>query len=141
MKAVVFKANGLAMVVDFPEGEDKLHWYYDTIGCRCIDIVKPYGLEQVAKMYDLKAYLDKFSMVVDDEGLLVDEPQVNVVASLLYGADDHGQVLCGDVLIVKDEETEEGIDSVGLNDAEVNMLFAAVNSLIEMHNEKVKADE
>lgn len=141
MKAVMIKANGLLQVTDFPEEGDKLHWYYDQIGCRCIDIVRPYGLERVARMYDLKAYYDKFSMVVDDEGLLVEEPQVNVIASLLYGADDHGQVLCGDVIVVKDEETEEGIDSVGLNDAEVNMLAVAINSLVEMHNEKVKANE
>ena len=140
MKAVLIRVNGFVTVEDFPY-EEKLQWYYKKIGCDCIDIVKPYGIETVVDMYGLKAYMDKFCLIVDDEGMLKDNPKVNPIASLLYGADDHGQVLFGDVLVAKDEETEDGIETVGLDDSEVMLLKAAMNTLIEMHNEKVNANE
>lgn len=139
MKALVIRANGMAEFVEFPKkDEDKLGFYYDTLDIDCIDIVKPYGMEEVAKMYDLKSLLGKFSLVVDDEALLKEEPKLNVIASLLYGVDSHNQPLFGDVMVVKDEETEDGIDSVGMSDGEAMLLQVAINSLIDMHNEKVK---
>ena len=133
---LVIGTNGMAEIVEFPK-EDKLGWYYKTIGCDLIDIVKPYGLEEVAKEYDLQSMIGKFSLVVDDEGLLKPEPEVNPIASLLYGCDDHGQALFGTVVVVKDEETPEGLDSVGMDGGDMMLLQAAINSLIERHNEKV----
>lgn len=140
MKGIVIRTNGIAEVVDFPQGDvgEKLKWYYSLLGCDCIDIVHPYGLEEAAKKLDLKAYLRGFSMVVDDEALLKDKPEVNVIASLLYGVDSHGQPLCGDVLVAKDQETEDGIETVGMTDKEVTMLHVAINCLIAMHNDKVR---
>lgn len=142
MKALVIRANGMAEYVEFPKkGEDKLRWYYETLGIGCIDIVRPHGLEEVAETYGLKSLLGKFSLVVDDEALLKEKPQLNVIASLLYGVDKHGQPLFGDVMVVKDEVTEEGIDSVGMSDGEAMLLQTSINSLIDMHNMKIKEDK
>ena len=137
MKALLVHPAGMVEEVIFPK-EDKLEWYYQQLSCDCIDIVRPYGLEAVANMYDLKSLLGKFSLVVDDESLLKPKPEVNPIASILYGCDDHGQPLFGKVLIVKDEETEDGIESVGLDDSELALMRASINSLVEMHNEKVR---
>ena len=129
--------SGMVEVVDFPE-KDKLDWYYEKIGCGCIDIVKPYGLEDIAKKYDLKSLLGKFCLIVDDEGLLKDKPEVNPIASLLYGADTHGQCLFGKVLVAADEVTEDSIETVGFEDSDLMLLKVSINSLIEQHNEKVR---
>ena len=137
MKGLLIRADGIAEAVDFPV-EDKLNWYYEKLGCDYIDIVHPYGIDEIAETYNLKSLLGKFCIICDDEALLKAEPKVNVIASLLYGVDDHGQPLCGDVLIAKDEETEDGIECVGLDDAEMMLLQVCINSLIEKHNEKVR---
>lgn len=136
MKSLLIKTNGAVELVDFPE-ENKLNWYYEQIGCDCIDIVSPYGLEEIAETYDLRSLLGKFCIICDDEALLKEKPEVNVIASLLYGVDSHGQPLCGNVLIAKNEYTPEGVDSVGLEDVDLFLMQAAINSLIEMHNDKV----
>lgn len=135
-KCVLIRENGMAEVMNFPEA-DKLEWHYEQIRCRCIDIVRPYGLMKLFEEAGLKE-ASEYSLVVDDEALLKDQPEINIIGSLLYGADEHGQPLCGTVLIAKDEMTDDGIDTVGLEDGEVKILFAAINELIAEHNEMVK---
>lgn len=140
MRGFRIRANGMADIVDFPEN-DKLDWYYKMIGCDCIDIVTPYGVDNIAKMYDLKSIIGKFCLIVDDEGLLKENPEVNPIASLMYGIDDHGQALFGNVLVGVNKPTEDGIETVGMTDNELMLLQVCINSLIERHNERVKADE
>lgn len=137
MKALLIRTDGIGEIMDFPE-KAKLDWYYEQIGCDYIDIVRPYGIDRIAEKHGLKSLPDKFCMIVDDEALLKAEPKINVIASLLYGADDHGQAICGDVLIAKNQFTEEGVDSVGMDENDMLLLQSAINGLIEMHNEKVK---
>lgn len=139
MRGFRIRANGMADIVDFPEN-DKLDWYYKMIGCDCIDIVTPYGVDNIAKMYDLKSIIGKFCLIVDDEGLLKENPEVNPIASLMYGIDDHGQALFGNVLVGVNKPTEDGIDTVGMTDNELMLLQVCINSLIDRHNEKVRAD-
>ena len=43
--------------------------------------------------------LENIDIVCDDEGLLDNAPEVNVLASLLYGAAVHGQPIVGNVII------------------------------------------
>lgn len=139
MRGFRIRANGMADIVDFPEN-DKLDWYYKMIGCDCIDIVTPYGVDNIAKMYDLKSIIGKFCLIVDDEGLLKENPEVNPIASLMYGIDDHGQALFGNVLVGVNKPTEDGIETVGMTDNELMLLQVCINSLIDRHNEKVRAD-
>ena len=140
MRGFRIRANGMADIVDFPEN-DKLDWYYKMIGCDCIDIVTPYGVDNIAKMYDLKSIIGKFCLIVDDEGLLKENPEVNPIASLMYGIDDHGQAQFGNVLVGVNKPTEDGIETVGMTDNELMLLQVCINSLIERHNERGKADE
>lgn len=123
--------------MEFPK-EDKLDWYYEQIECDCIDIVDPHGVNKVAKEHDLKAVIGKFCLICDDDGLLKEDPKVNPIASLLYGVDDHGQALFGKVLVAKNHVTEDGIETVGLSDHDVMLLQVCINTLIDMHNEKIK---
>ena len=83
-KAILAKPGEKLEVIDFV---DDLQYFYKYIECRCIDIV----------------YVKDYLLIVDDEGLLVDDPQVNVVASIMYG-----HPICGNVLIVKEGYNEEG---------------------------------
>jgi hypothetical protein len=140
MNGLLIDPNGIAEVVEFPKAE-KLDWYYEHLDCSYIDIVMPHGLEHVAKMYGLESLLGKFCLICDDEALLKEKPMVNPIASLLYGCDQHGQPLFGKVLVGKNMETDEGIETVGFDDGEMMLLQASINSLITMHNEKVKEDK
>ena len=138
MKGLLIKANGISEIVEFPE-KDKLGWYYETLGCDCIDIVAPYGVDEIAKKHDMRSIIGKFCLVVDDEGLLKDEPVVNPIASLMYGCDIHGQALFGDVLVGANLETVDGVETVGLTDNDMWLLQVSVNALIDQHNERVKS--
>lgn len=139
MKGLLIRPNVLTETVEFPEKE-KLGWYYETIGCDCIDIVAPYGVDGIAKMYNLESIVGKFCLVVDDEGLLKEKPEVNPIASLMYGCDDHGQVLCGNVIVGANKNTDDGIETVGMSDSDLMLLQVCINSLVDRHNERVRAD-
>ncbi len=43
----------------------------------------------------------KYILVVDEEGLLKDEPVFNEMASYLYEVEKHGEIIAGDAVIVK----------------------------------------
>lgn len=134
---LLLKSDGRGEIVVF-EDRDKLGWWYKLLDCSCVDIVDPYGLNDLADKNGLKSIPGRYCIVVDDEGLFKPEPRVNPIGSMLYGADTHGQPLVGDVLVAKNLETEDGIETVGMTAAEINMLSAAINGLIELHNEKVR---
>lgn len=90
-------------IAERKEGETVLRFCYRVIECDTIDIVHAEGLRK------------PYCMVVDDEGLLVDEPVINLYASHLYGAHRHGQAIAGRAVIMKDEITDDGgIDTVWL---------------------------
>lgn len=100
-------------------GEPKWRAMAEAIGAEYIDIPHVEYLE------------DKFCMVVDDEGLLKERPTVNMIASILYGIAKHGQPIVGDVLIGKNEETEDGIETAGLDEEDAVAMVAFFRSLAE----------
>lgn len=62
-----------------------------AIGCDWIELVEP---EPLAR--------DGFLLLIDEEGKLRnDELGINCIASLLYGADQHGDPIVGDAIVVK----------------------------------------
>ena len=109
--------------VDFPPLTDKndshLPLYYRHLECNTIDIVTPYGLEKK----------DTYCLIVDDEGLLVSEPRINILGSLLYGVLDHHQILAGHVLVGKNLITDDGIETVGLEKEDKKYLINALYQL------------
>lgn len=110
--------------VDLLEKKPGLDFYYKAIGCETIDIVPAYGLQ--GKVGSLNCCL-----VVDDEGLLIGE-KINYPASILYGIYDHGQPLVGDVLLCKEVETPEGIETEGFTEKELERVWFALRGMIGM---------
>lgn len=62
-----------------------------------------------------------YCMVVNEEGLLHDLP-LNPYGSYLYGTDLHGNPIAGDIVILKEEWGNDGIDLAGLSDEECTTL-------------------
>lgn len=97
---VKLNANGFVNIVALDE-EDKLRAWYKAIDCDLVDIIEGANLPE------------PYVLICDDEALLKEKPILNPVASLLYGTREHGQPLCGNVLIGKDTMTDEGIETNG----------------------------
>lgn len=118
MNGLKIYTDGRMEVHDIKESEFeyKFEALQKAIDCDCIDIVHASNLPS------------PYCMVVDDESLLKEKPIINLVASYLYGADEHGQPICGDVIIMKDEFTDEGIETAGLDDMEVERLKSYLES-------------
>lgn len=81
-----------------------------AIDSDCIDIIHAKNLPS------------PYCMVVDDEFLFKNEPQINLIASYLYGTLEHGQPICGDVIIMKDKATPDGIETVGLEVTDIKAI-------------------
>lgn len=65
-----------------------LKFYYSMIGCRSIEIVRPFRGTRIERQI----------MVIDEEGRLRNNPRMNVLASIIAG-----QPLYGNVLIAKED--------------------------------------
>lgn len=128
----------VSRAVEFPES-DRLDYYYNLIGCSCIDIVNAYGLYEFAETLNDESFnfLKDICIVADDEALLVNEPIANPPASILYGYATHGQALFGNVLVCKNQYTPDGIETVGLTSEEVRSLDIALNIMIENERKKL----
>lgn len=109
MKAIYAPVKGKKQIIEFPEQHD-WKWFADTIHCDWIEVVHPEKLPE------------GYAMIVDEEGLLTEKP-LNRFGSWLYGIEKHGQPIVGDVLIVKESYTPEGLDHVGMMDGEAEELI------------------
>lgn len=69
-----------------------------------------------------------YCMLVDDDGFIKNNPQINLTASMLYGyfAGKGNDYIVGSVVILKVGETDEGMDIMGLDDAEIEILMVVV---------------
>lgn len=105
-------------IVERKENETVLRFCYRVIKCDTIDIVHAEGLRR------------PYCLVVDDEGLLVDEPVINLYASHMYGAHKHGQAIAGRAVIMKDEiaDADGSIDTVWLTLSEALRLKEEIQS-------------
>ena len=75
-----------------------LMFYYSMIGCRSIEIVRPFRGTNITRQI----------MVIDEEGRLRNNPRMNVIASMIAG-----QPLYGNVLIAKEDFRNGEPDIVG----------------------------
>ena len=117
-KYVLLKIDGNVEVKELEE-KLELETMYDWIGCDFIEI----GQSIINDKMDCSVKL-----VFDEEFLLKNEPQVNKIASLLFGYGIlHDEVLCGNVLIAKDVLNEEGEPELsGFNDGEIKKLESII---------------
>lgn len=74
------------------------------------------------------------SMLIDESGLYHDL-KTNIAGSYLYEADKHGCVIVGNILIVGEKWTEDGIDFCGISDNQFNILYPKLKELTEKAGE------
>ena len=118
-KYVLLKNDGKVEIKEL-EQKLELQTMYDWIGCELIEI----GQSVINDKMDCNVKL-----VFDEEFLLKNEPQVNKIASLLFGYGIlHDEVLCGNVLITKDVLNEEGEPELGgFNEGEIKKLETIID--------------
>lgn len=71
---------------------------------------------------------DCVSMLIDEDGLHHDL-DVNYVGSFLYETDKHGNPIVGDILIVGEVWTGDGIDFCGMSEQQFNLLYPKLEEL------------
>ena len=90
---------------------------YELIGngCDTIEHVMPVRLyNELGHSNHVKRSNSKcVSMLIDEEGLLKDN-EANLIGSYLYGVDQHGQWIVGNVLFVTDVYEGDGISFTGI---------------------------
>lgn len=74
-----------------------LDFYYQEIDCRCIEIVR----------------MPKHVFVIDEEGRLKDDAELNFIASIMYG-----EPLYGTVLLCKEDLRDGEPDIIGFDERE-----------------------
>lgn len=62
-----------------------------------------------------------YCMIVDEEGMLKGLP-INFVGSYLYDSHNHGTPIVGNIIILREEDTPEGRDLIGLNGRDFEIL-------------------
>lgn len=100
---------------------NELDYFYKHIECDLIEIVRPIALQQVTDT------CENLIMIVDEEGLLRDSPKLNIYASAFYG-----RPLYGNVMIVKEIETPDGLDFAGMERDDHKELSAAMVKLFTL---------
>lgn len=78
-----------------------LDFYYQEIDCRCIEIVRMPKLRK------------KHVFVIDEEGRLKDDAELNFIASIMYG-----EPLFGTVLMCKEDLRDGEPDIIGFDEHE-----------------------
>ena len=69
-------------------------------------------------------------MVVNEEGLIKGLP-ANLTGCLLYGTPTHGSPIVGNIVIMKEGWTDEGMDLLGLTDEEITVITQELVALFE----------
>ena len=121
--ALKIKPSSVVMKIELPPAEYKYQRMQMGVGnhCGCIDIQDTYK----------ELGLESYCLVFDDEFLLNGRPVLNPIASYLFGYQEYGQPLCGNVLVMKNFIDEDGeLDTIGLNDEDINIIMNFINSNI-----------
>jgi len=110
MKGIKIPAVGAIETIEI---DSPMYKSLQTVVGGYVEVVRPRGLPQ------------PYCVIVDEEGLLKKKP-INQVGSYLYETHIHGQSIVGDIVIVKEEDTHEGRDTVGLSDSEIDEVMSLV---------------
>ena len=116
MKGIMICTDGVICLRTVDEHIEGYVALRNAIDCDYIDIVHAVNLPE------------PYCMVVDDEALLKEEVYINPLASYLYGADEHGQPICGDVILMKDKITPDGVATVGLDEDDITKILGNLRS-------------
>jgi len=106
---IICRTDGTVTDMALPEERD-FRWYAEQIGTDIIQTVYARGLKE------------PYFFLCDEEGRLKDNPTINFLGSWLYETQDHGEPIVGDIMIVKQEMTDEGPDIGGMSESEAEVL-------------------
>lgn len=121
-KLLLLREGVFFKVSEVEVGEEiELETYYKNLDCEHIDIVEPYGLDEEGRR--------KYCLIVDDEALLKENPQINFFGSLLYGVLNHNQPLSGKVLVGKNKYTKDGLCTVGLEEEDMKYILERLKKI------------
>lgn len=112
MKAVTVTHD---LQIGFTELEESLHKSAGAYVGGWIEIVRPRGLQR------------PYVMLVNEEFLLLGLP-LNEIGSYLYQTHLHGQPICGNFLIMR----EEGENLAGLTDSEILQVMGAMQKVKDL---------
>ena len=71
------------------------------------------------------------TMIVDEEGLLKGLPH-NPIGCYMYETDKHNQPIVGDIIIMREEMTNDGIVLIGLEQSHIDDLLPLIKRLSKM---------
>lgn len=106
-------------------------------GCRIYEHVKPCRLYTELHMKDSPTNIPGqcVSMLIDEEGALK-ENTPNMIGSYLYETDKHGCPIMGNILLVGEKWSDEGIDFCGIDESALRSLESKLNDMIIAFKEK-----
>lgn len=128
MKIIRVTTDNIVTVHDYPDGNfSQQNTALSELignGCEMVEGVKP------RRLYERLRFLcqptmkegESVSMLVDEEGLLKDEPIINPIGSYLYEVDKHGCPIVGNILFIGEYLTADGISFSGLSESNFNSL-------------------
>lgn len=103
-----------------------LMFYYSMIGCRSIEIVRPFTNTPQARQI----------MVIDEEGRIRKNPRMNVIASMLAG-----QSLYGNVLIAKEDFRNGEPDICGYDRQSAEAIITCIRIALKASGLFTECDE
>ena len=112
--ALKIEPSSIVIKVELPPAEYKYQRMKKGIGELC-------GFIDIKDIYE-ELGLDDYCLVFDDEFLLNGRPILNPIASYLFGYQEYGQPLCGNVLVMKNFINDDG---------EINRITSFINNNID----------
>ena len=107
MKALLITDNMEFKTVELPERKYMFQRMAAAIGCERVEFTNPKRLK------------DEFCMVCDESALLKENPRLNLIATYLCKMDGNTEGIFGNVLIMADKSTPDGIETIGLTEREL----------------------
>jgi hypothetical protein len=80
---------------------------------------------------------EPYCMIVDEEGI-IKELELNPVGCYLYETDIHRQPIVGDIILMREKMTVDGILLDGLRDSDVDFLMKDIGRLIKFFKQHYK---
>ena len=139
MKIIKVDTDNKTEVIDFPEGtiREELEALTGMIGPECdlVEHVRPIKLYTVfgAPSSPNRNKSSAVSMLVDEEGILNGLP-LNHFGSWLYGTEEHGHPIVGNILFVGEYDTGDGYSFCGLSDEMMDKLLPQIRGVADMIN-------
>lgn len=99
---------------------DVLHECYRLIDCDTVQLVPGYP-DRLPKGYEALCDEDRYGKT----------EFINPLASWIYGADDHGAAIVGNVVVLKTVQTEDGEDLAFMTEEEATALAEDLNTDFE----------